>query len=308
MNRKVSKYYKKLFAIRWIIGLARCDIEEVIRTKAFNPLIHWLKISGLKEFYADPFIYSSEDGIIDILYEEYLVREQYGKISLMKLDDNFNWISNNVLLDTKRHLSYPFIYKENGKSYVFPESANAGKLSCYEYDHAGGSLNFLKDVIHLPLLDSTVLKHNGKYWIFGIINVNDENFKLLIYYSDYLLGPYEAHHKNPVRQGLNGSRFAGNFITVDGTLYRPAQNCENSYGESIDIFRINLLNEFDFEEEPYMKIEMDSGDRNNRGMHSIHTINSLDNIIAVDGEKWIFAPHYRLFKFLKKKKLLKIKL
>lgn len=301
MQELISKYYQKLCAIRWIIGFARCDMAEIIKSGNFDPEIKWMRIPNIKRFFADPFICSVNGKVINILYEEFLIREDYGKISSMYVDDGFNLIDNKVLLDINKHLSYPFIFSEDGKTYVFPEASRTGKLSCYEYDHDTRSVKFIKDLIYAPLLDSTILKYNAKYWVFGIQNMNDITYELLIFHSENLFGPYHAHLKNPVKVGLNGSRFAGDFIKVDGSIYRPAQNCERSYGESITVFRIKHLSESDFEEEFHMNIEINRKRKYNRNIHSIHTINSFNDLLVVDGEKWIFYPHYRFWKLIKER-------
>ena len=160
------------------------------------------------------------------------------------------------------------------------------------------SLKFLKDIIELPLRDSTILKYGDKYWIFGIIAEGDTDYKLHVFFADSLLGPYTPHKKNPVSSGLNGTRPAGNFVEADGILYRPAQNCQTGYGESITIYRITELTEETISEEPYLNITINRKNRNNRGIHSIHTINQTENILAVDGEQWTFAPLKQLKKYM----------
>jgi hypothetical protein len=298
-NKKLSKFFDKLFFKKWIIGICQVNIKDIIRSKNFDSEINWLIKKSFDKFYADPFPLISNDGNIKILYEEYIFKEDYGKISLMTIDKNFRLINNKTLLDTKSHLSYPFFFSENNKIYVFPESATNSKLSCYEYNPTNESLVFLKDILNIPLRDSTILKYDGKYWIFGAIGKNFINYKLSLFYSDDLLGTYEPHACNNTLIGLNGIRPAGNFIEVDGVLYRPAQNCNNYYGESITINKVNELNEMNFREEPYMTIFINKKRKFNRGMHSIHTINSMDNFIVVDGEHWTFDPIRQFKKFFK---------
>ena len=90
------------------------------------------------------------------------------------------------------------------------------------------------------------------------------------------------------------SRPAGNFIEVDDNIYRPTQNCSNFYGESLVINKVNVLNEDIFKEEPYMTISINEKNLNNNRIHTIHTINVLDDIIAIDGQKWTFSPANQL--------------
>jgi hypothetical protein len=294
----LSKYIDKLFFKQWIIGICKGDIKDIIRKKSFDPDIKWYYLDSFNKFFADPFFVSSSDGNQKILFEDYPFDDDYGKIALMTVDKDLRELGQKLILDTGSHLSYPFVYYENSKIYIFPEAAKSGKLSCYEYDPLTESVEFVKDIIELPLRDSTILKYRNKYWIFGIIAIGDTDYKMHIFYSDSLLGPYSPHINNPVRNGLDGTRPAGNFVEVDGILYRPAQNCKNGYGESITINRITELSEETVSEEPYLNIAINRKHRNNKRIHSIHTLNQTDNLLAVDGEQWTFAPLKQLRKYL----------
>lgn len=295
MNRVLSKYVDKLYFKKWIIGIQHIDIKEIIRNESFKPDFQWFHPKSFNKFYADPF-FLKQRSKIEILLEEFSFKPNSGKISLMTLDSAFRQIKYKVLLDTENHLSYPFIYTENNITYVFPESGNIGKLSCYKYNPENESLIFIKDILEVPLFDSTILKHNEKYWIFGILSQSGF-YKLHVYFSDNLLGPYKPHPGNPVKSGLNGTRSAGSFIEVDGSIYRPTQNCENRYGESITIQKVTELNETIVSEKSCLDIVIHKEKRHYSGMHTIHTINALDNIIIVDGEHWAFSPIQQLKKF-----------
>ena len=294
----LSKIIDKLYLKQWSIGIADESIQDVIRNKKISKQITWIPINNNYQFFADPFIYKSESGDYRILYEELNYNEQYGNISQFILNKKNQVISSEVLIDTKSHLSYPFIFYENGKMYVFPEASSSGKLSCYEYDSQEQKQTFKKDIVNLPLLDATILKYQNKYWIFCTMAGNEANRKLYIFHSENLLGPYTAHKENPVKDNINGSRPAGNFIEVDGNLYRPAQDCEGYYGSSISIFKIIHLCENKFIEESYMSIYPAKNGYYNFGMH---TINSVENKIVVDGLVRRFLPLTQLRTFVRKK-------
>jgi hypothetical protein len=315
MIRTFSKYIEKLFFKKWIIGIFRADIKDIIRSKTFDPCINWIRMGSIDKYYADPFILFPTNENINILLEEFSFKDDYGKISLVTLDKKFKQLNHKELLDTENHISYPFIFSENNKTYIFPEAGRSGKLSCYEYDPVNESICFLKDIVDLPLCDSSILKHDDKYWIFGTISEIDPDtdqitdYKLCVFFSYSLLGPYNAHPGNPIKFGLNGTRQAGNFIEVDGIIYRPAQNCEKQYGESITINKVTELNEINVAEEPYMNISINRKNRSNYGMHTIHTINSMDDLIVVYGIRWTFSPIIQIRTYLrnrKKEKLIKM--
>jgi hypothetical protein len=294
MTGILSKYFSKLFIQQWIIGVARADIKDIIKNKTFDPDIKWFPIKSSNDFSADPFIFKTKEGNYGILLEDYSFNDCYGKISLLEIDTNLDEAGRKTLLDTKSHLSYPFIFFEDNKTYVFPEAGASGKLSCYEYNPVNKELVFLQDVIELPLLDSTIIKYNNKYWLFATQKGIDEDSKLYLYFSEKLTGPYTPHPKNPVKTGITASRPAGNLIEADGILYRPSQNSKYTYGGSITINRISRLTESDFAEDFYMSIEINGKNKFNRGMHAIHTLNSAGDVIVVDGTRWRFSPIVKL--------------
>ncbi|HYM95279.1 MAG TPA: glycosyltransferase [Chitinophagaceae bacterium] len=301
IQRFVKKYIGKVIVKGWTIGIGRASIANMIRTKTFDPEITWLPIKSYDNFYADPFFFKAGDGNYNILFEDFNFREYYGKISLITLDKKFTPTHYETLIDTKKHASYPFIFKENDKLYVFPEISITGKLSCYEFDPVSKSLHFVKEIMDLPVLDPTILKYRDKYWLFGTHRGVDSDNKLYIYFADSLLGPYKPHPQNPVKDCIRSSRPAGNFIEVDGIIYRPSQNSETEYGGSITINRIRLLDENNFVEEPYFTIKINKKNKRNSGINSIHTINGADDLVIVDGGINTFSPLKKMKHYLSKK-------
>lgn len=298
----IKKLYEKFCIRQWTLGFFRGSMEDIIRSKSFDPNIQWLSIEPFHRFFADPFFYGKEKADLYLMVEEFDINKGYGKISLLTFNEPLKLKSAKILLDTGSHLSYPFIFKENGRVYVFPEAGKSGRLSCYEYDFEAQKLIFLQTIIDLPVMDPTILKYNGKYWVFGTSAGVNARKQLFIFFADNILGPYKPHSKNPVTDSLNGSRPAGQFIDVDGTVYRPAQNCSNRYGESITINKVNWLDEFNYEEEPYMLISINKKNKRNAGIHSIHTINACGDMVVVDGEMRAFYPFSKLkYRFKKNK-------
>jgi len=303
MSGLIQKLIEKLYHKQWIIGICKGDIKDIILTKSFDPEITWIPVKSFDNFHADPFLFITKNGNINIFFEDFDFNKFYGKIKLVSFDKNLKLISEKVLLDTGCHFSYPFIFEEDNRIYVFPESAQSGGLFCYEYDPKKQSLNLLKQIIDLPLLDSTILKYEDKYWLFATMKGQDPYSKLHIYFSENLFGPYNPHHDNPVKNSLIGSRPAGNFIKINGIIYRPTQNCVTRYGDSITINKVNVLNEHRFEEEPIMLISLNKNRHSNRQMHTIHTLNFADQLIVVDGMKWTFSPFDQWRTFIRNRRL-----
>jgi hypothetical protein len=292
-----KKYSDKLYLKQWSLGFAKADLAELIRNKHSTLTIEWLTPEDEMDSWADPFIFKTDDGQTHVLYEKVNSYGLNGKITLLSLDKQLKPVSHKLVLETEAHLSYPFVYKENGKIYVFPENAFSGALYCYEFDQATQTLINKKEVINKPVVDATIIKHEGKYWMFCSMIGEARNSDLHIYYADRLTGPYIAHAYNPVKKDKYSARPAGSLVNVDGILYRPAQNCTSIYGESITINKIKKLTATEFAEEQYMTIYANKNDRFNYG---IHTINACGDTIIVDGQKKYFQPVQQLTRKLKK--------
>jgi hypothetical protein len=292
----IKKYSDKLYLKQWGIGFLKGSMADIIRNKKTALRFEWMSLNNKTVSYADPFVFKTDDGRINILFESVSSYILDGKISLMVCNDNLEPVLEKVVLNTSDHLSYPSVFKESGKIYVFPENALGGSLSCYEFDQVKNSFINKREIIQLPLLDSTILKYQNRYWLFATLLGDTLNSDLHIFYADSLFGPYIPHKGNPVKKHLNGSRPAGNFIEVDGEIYRPTQNCSNYYGESLTINKVMTLSTTEFEEEEYMIIEPNKNDEFNYG---IHTINAVDDIIIVDGQKGHFEPVQQLSRKLR---------
>jgi len=295
IDRVISKldiiYNHRFFIKQWMLGFAKGDIRDIIRRRSFDLDIKWMDIKDHRISDADPFVLDRKNGKIDLLIEYYDVNERCGKLAAVSADENFCLGERKIVLDTQSHLSYPFIFRENEKVYIFPESSAAGYLSCYEYDPEKQTMQFVKHIKEKPLLDSVIFRYKGVYWIITSLRQKGDGglYELHIYYADSLLGEYTPHPGNPVKSGLNGIRGAGGLIEVDGELYLPTQNCEEDYGKEIAINRITRLSEQEFDWEHHMTISIDPKRRSNKNMRKIHTLNTVDDLIVVDGQKWMFS-------------------
>ncbi|HVZ55145.1 MAG TPA: hypothetical protein VG870_00680 [Chitinophagaceae bacterium] len=290
-----KKYYLKLYGKQWIVGIGEGSLEDIIRTRQFSVRMKWICPADNQSSYADPFVYRTASGLPGLLLETVSNTRLDGRIDRIELDAAFEPTRIQTALDFAPHLSYPHIFQEGNLWYVFPESAHAGQLFGYSFDPLTGQLSQPRQILPLPVLDATLLQYEGSYWLFGTLAGPNKHGELHIYYSDSLFGPYKPHAGNPVRRGLNGTRPAGNFISVDGGLYRPAQNCARWYGESLTVNRVLLLNENEFKEEPYLTI---NPAQLGREFFGIHTLNGVGNYIVVDALRGRFLPGRQLWQFV----------
>ena len=295
-------YYYKIFCVmQWNIGFARYDIKDIVNDRRKELKFKWLPLHKNVNSFADPFIFRSADQKLNLVYEEFSMIDprRHGKILATVLDEDFTPQSNAEILVSNIHSSYPCVFIDNNITYIIPETSKKGKVSCYQYDEVNQSLINERVIINLPLLDSTIFKHNDKYWLFATLADHQfDHSKLYIYYANSLFGTYVPHVKNPVKVGLNGTRPAGNFFIIDGEIYRPAQNCKDYYGKSLTINKVKKLNEYEFSEEAGLELTAKKNCAFNKGLH---TINVLEDVIVVDGIKMIFRPFKKWQLFFQKK-------
>lgn len=293
----MNKLIDKLFLKQWNIGIANANIEDIINNNISKKSFTWLPLKEKTRFFADPFVFISPDGSIQIIFEEYS-SFNYGKLSLASLSPNLTNIKIKPVLDTGFHLSYPSVFKHEGKTYIIPESSKEGGLHCYEFDFENKILKNKKTIIeNEPLLDSTIIFYNNKYWLFATKRGLKSNSDLYIYHSNKWDGDYTAHQKNPVKKSLSGTRSAGNFIINKNIIYRPTQNCAEYYGKSIIIQKITHLDEEKYEETAVTELTLNKINFFNSG---IHTINIVNDIVVVDGLRKIFSPFTQIKIYLKK--------
>ncbi len=292
----LRKYFSKLFFKQFSIGILEDDIEQIIRQKKTTLSFKWLKLNHYNNSIADPFAFSNSKGELKILAEIFTTGELDGKICQLSYDDAKGFSTPEIIFGNGKHLSYPCIYKEENKMNVLLTELDGGLIN-YEYNERGSTLTNEKLILDLPLVDASLLKKDDKYWFFGTLLENGSSNRLYIYYADNFFGPYKSHALNPVKNNLNGSRSAGNFIHVDGSFFRPSQNCKNYYGESITINKIVKLSETEFEEEEHMTIKAKNSAEYNFG---VHTINAEGKYVIVDGQKGHFQPFLQIFRAVKR--------
>lgn len=294
LNKIVSKFYFK----QWTVGVAKEDIKEVIRSKKQVVDFNWLHTHDKLQSYADPFITIDEKtGSVIILAEQFTTGKLNGQIAAITYSEGTGFSSPVPVLNNSSHLSYPLIFSENGKHYIIAENAHNDGVVAYEYNTETKQVVDKMKITALPLVDTTILKMHGKYWLFATMLGKGVFNELHIFFADELFGPYHAHSLNPVKQNINGSRPAGNFIEVDGEIYRPAQNCGDYYGKSITIQKIIKLTTTEFKEEAYMEMGAENYCDFNMG---IHTINSAQNYLVVDAQKGHFQPVRQLLRYVVK--------
>ncbi len=217
------------------------------------------------EYYADPFSFCDEQKNY-IVAEHYSYRTKKGTIVLIQPGQR----QTKTIIEKDTHLSYPFIFEENGIIYLMPEESNDGKLNLYKWNSTNKTFEFYTTILELPCIDASILKHDGTYYLFLGLKGLLPNEKLFIYHSTQLEGPYSPHMANPVKVSPAGSRMAGPFYYQNDVLIRPSQYSVEHYGEKIIFHKINVLNNFEYNEEFHSELKPTNNAPFKCGLHTYH--------------------------------------
>jgi hypothetical protein len=175
------------------------------------------------------------------------------------------------------------------------ESNKSKKLNLYSIDKKTIQAKKIREIFSdTGAIDPVIFFHKEKFWIF-YTTCAGADYELNIAFSDSLLGEFKDHPKNPVKLDKISARSAGNIFVANGEIYRPSQNCSDSYGGSIVINRITKLDEENFSEEFVQELKPDL---QSEYCYGLHTISQCGNVTLVDGRRKIFTLQKPAISFL----------
>lgn len=231
-------------------------------------------------FWADPFIIE-EDHKKWIFFEELDKKKDLGHISVVSVDADHSVQSYRKVLQQPFHLSFPNVFKLDDAYYMLPEQSSSGQLVVYKannfpYDWSAVQILMEK----MQIIDPVWIFYEGRYWIFGNkieAHEYENNERLYIYYADDLFSKdWKPHKKNPVLIDIPRARNAGQFFSINGEIFRPSQNCGDTYGSEITINKVLTLTTDEYEEEAV-------GDLNEYNRYyGMHTINEAGGLKVTD--------------------------
>ncbi|KAL3649960.1 Glucosamine inositolphosphorylceramide transferase 1 [Castilleja foliolosa] len=221
-----------------------------------NPVVTCASLSNTgvpSNFVADPFLYVKGD-ILYLFYETKNSMTMQGDIGVSRsLDKGATWQQLGIALDEDWHLSYPYVFEYNRNIYMMPEGSAKGDLRLYRATNFPLKWTFDKIIMKKPLVDSFMIPHNDKFFLFGSdhspVGAN-KNGRLEIWHSSSPFGPWRPHKKNPIynTDKSAGARNGGRPFIHNGTLYRVGQDCGETYGRRIRAFKISILTTNEFKE------------------------------------------------------------
>jgi folate-dependent phosphoribosylglycinamide formyltransferase PurN len=273
-----DKIYNYFFFEQWILQFKLAKTNKL--SKSF---FRFKKIIPPKDrFWADPFIVERNNKYY-VYFEELIYSENKGKILLMEIDDEGNHTSPKLILEKDYHLSYPFVFEDNNVLYMIPETAKNNTIELYKctgFPDKWELVKILKDNVYA--VDSTILKKDGKYWLFCNIkeHKNASSFdELFLFHSESLISDnWIPHPQNPIVQDVKSSRPAGKIFIENDRMFRPAQDCSKRYGYGMKIKEIRTINEKNYEEIEVQSIYPNWG----KNIIATHSLNNSGRLTIID--------------------------
>ena len=211
------------------------EFNELSLSSGFVPNIY-KKYS----FYADPFFSPKGDFI---LVEAMNSKNGLGEI--IQLDTDSLEMSGKLFEGA--HYSYPFTLKDSEIDYILPEVASHSSPYIFSLSSEHQKIYPLEGLEKLRLIDSTIIKHDGNYFLFGG-QQNSSSDCLFLFYSKNLLGPYKPHPKNPIVMDPKIARMGGRILKKKNRLIRFGQNNCFGYGQGLFVNEISKLSLTEYDE------------------------------------------------------------
>jgi hypothetical protein len=231
--------------------------------------------------WADPFALE-RNGRYYIFFEEVPFATRKGHISVLEVDRAGRASAPVRVLERDYHLSYPFVFEDDGSLYMIPESAANATVElwrCVEFPHRWRhEANLLEGV---RCVDATLHRAAGRWWMFGNCAAGGSELfddELCLFSAEKLTGEWQPHPANPVQSDPRGSRPAGRLFVREGTLYRPAQLCVPRYGAGLAIHEVVKLGAHEYAERTVQRLVPPA----ESGLLGLHTLNQAGELTVVD--------------------------
>lgn len=276
----------------WSIGVY--EGESLFDLKPFegvvNPVLTASDVHDVRaRFVADPFMLTWK-GLHYLFFEVLNADRETGEIGYATSKDLRDWTYRGIVLREKFHLSYPYVFEENGSVYMVPECGDSGGIQLYRADCFPDRWVHVTTLMpgqgkYAPILDSSLVKHQGRWYMFSYARKVD---KMHLFSSGCLTGPWKEHPKSPIISGSpHYARPGGRVIEHNGALFRFSQDGIPNYGSKVWGFRITNLSECEYDEEPLLaKPVVAAGCEpwNGKGMHTVDPHRHGERLIVlVDG-------------------------
>ncbi|HTD38412.1 MAG TPA: hypothetical protein VK669_12925 [Candidatus Limnocylindrales bacterium] len=264
----------------WNVGFVEGGPARLLAPEPLD--VKWLPRPAPRSYIADPFLVE-RDGVRALFVETFDYRDERGAIEAIVLDEEDRIVRRARVLDLPTHLSYPYPVEIDGELYLMPENSAAGEAALYRCAEFPDRWERETAVLSgIDAVDTTLFAHEGRWWAFCTRYSRGSTLALHAFHAESPRGPWTPHALNPIVVDVTRARPAGQPFSVDGALYRPAQDCSRSYGCALVIARIDELTPSSYREQIVRRLDPSGFARWNAG---IHTVSFAPGRIVIDGKR-----------------------
>ena len=154
------------------------------------------------------------------------------------------------------HLSYPSTFQDGADLLCTPEVHQEDGCVIYRLADDGSWVMLHHILRGRRIVDPTFFHHGPRWWLFFTeYREKCGNLTLHAFHSDAIAGPWTPHALDPLKSDLASARPAGRPFTLHGRLYRPAQDCSQTYGGAINVMEVEVLTPTVFRETVALRLE-----------------------------------------------------
>lgn len=276
-SRTAAELKRRLFYLpTWYLMFA-LDGSPEIDVHSLRPIF-----PPKDRFWADPHVIF-RNGSYYIFVEEFPYKTAKGRISVIEMDADGSCKDPVCVLEEKYHLSYPFVFEWQGKTYMIPESAQNRSIDLYECTGFPYRWKFCMRLMEgVRAVDTTLFFERGTWWLFTAITESEDFVmpsELFLFYSkDLLTTDWIPHPCNPIVPDIKKARPAGGLFRRDGKIYRPSQFNATAYGYGIDLNEVLLLTETDYLEKTAYSMRPEGDPR----VLAMHTYSRVERLSMID--------------------------
>jgi hypothetical protein len=278
----------------WRIGVIDKPLGDWVLQGGMPP-VRWLPAPvarsaggpGGPGYWADPMA----DGISDnhLLCEFFDEQNGRGHIERLGLDARGAICERQTLpLGHGRHVSFPLVLQIGGRRIGLAETAALRQCVLHEVGDDGHWRPIATVLDGVAAADPALFEWEGRFWLAYTDIALGALDNLCLQYAEQLEGPWQPHANNPVKVDVTGARMAGGLFWHQGGLYRPAQNCLQTYGASVLVQRVLRCTPTHYEEEAVRELRPDPRGPCPDGMH---TLSAWGQRTLVDGKRHVFNVH-----------------
>lgn len=264
-RKLVRKSFKELFTYdMWAVGLCHHTLEDLSELRELR--WQWRLEPGPRTYEADPFAYRDEGG-----WHLLMERHTHGRNAVI-VDEG-----GRVKLRGCHH-SYPYVFEFAGQLYCLPESVQDRALRLYRIQNH--QLIYHSTLMEAVAADPVLFEHHGRWWLLYTGTSQHGAYRLEAHFADSPFGPFQPHARNPIKQDIRGARNGGKPFRLNDKLYRPAQDCSQTYGQALVVQHIGELTPTSFRETAVTRLEPRAPYPD-----GLHHLVVEDGLVLIDGKR-----------------------